>query len=247
MQQSAARPDNSTLSAAGIAGLMLAGMLLLGFALDLTIIATTGGPPLVQLASLHADIARLRGNAIWPVDTWVYALSIVPFAIFVVGIRSALHSAGQARLADVGALGAILFQLVHTIHNLALLGTIGLLAQNYVSGSPEAAAAETVSRGLLGFAYAAFEPGIGVGTPLLVISMLAFAAAQRCTSASWSSRLALISAALLALGSLQLFVPAAVAIALIGWIFGIAWTIVTSVGMLTKRGHPAEVLLPQPV
>jgi hypothetical protein len=78
------------------------------------------------------------------------------------------------------------------------------------AGTAEATATETVTRGLLGFAYAAFEPGVGVGTPLLAISMIAFGRAQHRSAAGWWNwRLALLSAGLLAAGALQVVFPPA--------------------------------------
>lgn len=226
---------------AGIAGLVLGGMLALAFVLDFTIIATTGGPPMVQLSSLQADMVRLRGNALWSFDTWIYALSIVPASVFVVGAWSALRATGQGALAGVAAIAFVLFQLTHMLHNLALLAVIQLLASSsYVPGSGDAAALEAVTRGLLGFAYATFDMGLGVGTAFFVVGMLAFAAAQRRTrSRVWT--LALASALLVAVGALQgVFFPT-LFVALVGWVCGIAWTIATSLRLLGGIGLGDEL------
>jgi hypothetical protein len=41
---------------------------------------------------------------VWPIETWVYTLQIVPFAIFVAGLRAMLRSAGEETVADIAAL-----------------------------------------------------------------------------------------------------------------------------------------------
>ena len=68
---------------AGAAGLVLAAMLVVAFVLDFVITGTTGGPPTIALSSLTADLTRARDSVIWPIETWLYSLQIVPFAIFI--------------------------------------------------------------------------------------------------------------------------------------------------------------------
>jgi hypothetical protein len=223
-------------------------MMLVAFALDFTIIGTTGGDPMIALTKLPEDLARARASAIWPIEAWLYTLQIVPFAIFVLGVRASLRSAGQEALADVFALSGIVFMSLHTLHNLAILTTVQVLAAAYVPGSADATAIEAVARGLLGLAYAAFLPGGGVGTAFLVIALAAFAAAQRESRAlpRWSGRLSAASAALLLVGYAQYVVPPTFFVALFGYVIYIAWTIVVTVGLARPFEARSAVLAPQP-
>src|SRR5712691_144651 len=129
-------------------------MMIVAFVLDFTIIGTTGGDPMIALTKLPEDLARARASAIWPIEAWLYTLQIVPFAIFVLGVRASLRSAGQEALADVFALSGVVFMSLHTLHNLGIVTTVQVLAAGYVPGSAEGAAIEAVARGLLGLSYA---------------------------------------------------------------------------------------------
>lgn len=227
------------------AGLILAALTILGLVLDGAIAASTGGSPMIALATLSTDLLRARGSVVWPIETWVYTLQLVPFAIFVAGLRSMFRAAGEEAIADVAAIGAILFMSLHTLHNLAILTVVQVLAPAYTPGAPDAPAIETATRGLLAFAYAAFLPGGGVGGLLFVVAMAAFAIAQRRSRvlAAGSGRLAGASAVLLAIGFAQYIAFPALFIALIGWLAYLAWTIDVSVGLLrhTERRSSAVV------
>lgn len=228
------------------AGLILAALTLFGLVLDGVISATTGGPPMIALETLSADLGRVRGSVVWPIETWVYTLQLVPFAVFVVGLRSMFKATGQGPIADVAAVGALLFMALHTLHNLAILAVVQVLAPAYSAGAPDAAAIEAVTRSLLAFAYAAFLPGGGVGGLLFVVAMAAFAVAQRRGRllAPGTGRLAGASAVLLALGYFQYVAAPALFIALIGWLAYLVWTIVVSLGLLRsveRRSAPAMV------
>jgi hypothetical protein len=223
-------------------------MMLVAFALDLTIIGTTGGDPVIALTKLPEDLARARASAIWPIEAWLYTLQILPFAIFVLGVRAFLRSAGQETFADIFALSGMVFMSLHTLHNLGIVTTVQVLAAGYVPGSADGAAIEAVARGLLGLSYAAFVPGGGVGTAFLVIALAAFAAAQRESRAlpRWSGRLATASAALLLVGYAQYVAPPAFFVALFGYVVYIAWTIVVTVGLARPIEAPSAVLATQP-
>ncbi|MGH2471532.1 MAG: hypothetical protein ACRDG6_03885 [Candidatus Limnocylindria bacterium] len=203
---------------------------------------------MIALTKLPEDLARARASAIWPIEAWLYTLQIVPFAIFVLGVRASIRSAGQEALADVFALSGILFMSLHTLHNLAIVTAVQVLAAAYVPGTAEGTAIEAVARGLLGFAYAAFVPGGGVGTALLVAMLAAFTAAQGETRAlpRWSGRLSAAGAALLAVGYAQYLVPAAFFVALLGVVIYIAWTIVVTVGLARPLEARSAVFAPQP-
>ncbi len=230
------------------AGLVLAGMMILGFALDVAIISTTGGAPMVGLDTLAADLGRVRGSAIWPTEAWVYTLQIVPFALFVLGLRATLRTAGAELAADVATLAAVLFMGFHTLHNLAFIAVIQGLAPVYVQGAPNAPAIEATARGFVTFADATFLPGGGVGGLLFVTMMAAFVVAQRRTRAlaAGSGRIAAASAVLLAIGYAQYIVPAALFVALIGWLAFIAWTAVVSIGCLQAAERRSTALAAQP-
>lgn len=230
-----------------VAGLTLAFLTVLGLALDGAIAATTGGPPMIALATLSADLQRARGSVVWPIETWVYTLQIVPFALFVAGLRTMLRSAGEEAVADVASLAAILFMALHTLHNLAILTVVQVFAPAYLPGAADAGAIETAVRGLLALAYAAYLPGGGVGGLLFIAALAAFAVGQRRSRvlASGSGRLAAASAALSALGYLQYIVFPALFIALVGWLAYLAWAITVSVGLLRSTApRPSRVAAP---
>lgn len=231
-----------------IAGVVLAVMTILAFALDFVIIVTTGAPPLIALATLPADLVRARDSAIWPIDAWLYTLQIVPFTIFVVGLRARFRSTGQEAVADIATVAALLFMALHTLHNLAIVTVVQTLAPSYVPGAPEATAIEATARGLLGVAYAAYLPGGGAGGLFFVAAMAGFATAQRRSAAfaAGSGSLAIASAVLSAVAYAQYVIPAALYVGLIGWLAYIAWTVVVSLGLLRSGERRSPVLAAQP-
>lgn len=220
----------------------------LGFALDFVVISTTGGPPQIFLASLSADLVRARNSSIWPIETWVYSLQAIPFVVFILGMRAALRDAGEEALADIAALAGVFFMALHTLHNLAILAVVNVLAPTYVAGAADAASTEAVARGLLGVAYAAFLPGGGIGGALLVLALASFAMAQRRSRAfpAWSGRLATFAAVLLTVAYLQYIVPAAFFIALPGYVAFILWTAAVSRGLQGSAPRRAPVTAAQP-
>lgn len=212
------------------AGFVLTGMLIVAFALDLAIMATTGGPPAVYPATVGADLVRLGGSAIWPVEAWLYTLLLVPFAAFVVGVRAQLQAAGEELAADLAALAAILFMALHTLHNLSILTIVHGLAPDYAPGSAAAAGIETTARAFATFASVTFEPGGGVGGLLFIVALATFGIAQRRSLALGSSRLATASALLLSVGYAHYLVFAAFFVALLGWVAFIGWVVAVTAG-----------------
>ncbi len=233
---------------AGIAGVVLAAMMIVAFVLDFVIIATTGGPPMIYLESLSADLARARDSAIWPLETWLYTLQVVPFAIFIIGVRSALRAAKEEGIADMATLAAVFFMALHTLHNLLILTVVQVLAPAYVNGTAAASSIETVARAFLGLAYAAFLPGGGIGSALLVAAVLGFAIAQRRTHAlaAPSGRLAAASAVLMTVAYAQYVVPPTFFVALVGYLAYVAWTAVVSAGLLRSAPNGVAVLTLEP-
>ena len=76
----------------GLAGLTLLAMLVISFIMDFAIISTTGGKPNIDVVNVGPDLLRAQGSLIWPVETWLYLLMIVPFAVFAFGVYWALRS-----------------------------------------------------------------------------------------------------------------------------------------------------------
>jgi hypothetical protein len=227
-----ARPARSTLWFAGAAGAFFTAMLIAGLVLDGAVSSSTGGAPVIGLDTLSADLGRAHGSHVWPVEAWVYTLAAVPFVFFVAGLRRALAGAGHAVLADAGAVAALLFMVLHTVHNLALLAVVQFLAPHYTAGAADSTAIEATARGLIGFGDAAFLPGGGVGSILLVGAMVVFARVQ----SGWASRLAIAAAALVTVGYLQYAAGPALFVALGGWVAFIAWSAVSSAGLLRRGG-----------
>jgi len=232
---------------AGAAGLVLTAMLVVAFVLDFVIIGTTGGPPMIALAALAADLTRARGSVIWPIETWLYSLQIVPFAIFILGVRSAFRGSPSEWLANASTVAAVLFMALQTLHNLAILAVVQVMAPTYVPGATDAPAIEAVSRGLLGLGYAAFVPGGGVGGVFFVLAGAGFAIAQRRTGAlpRWTGPLAAASAGLTAIAFGQYLVPPIFALALVGFLAFIAWVALASVSLFRAAPGAAAPALPE--
>ena len=112
----------------GYAGFAFAAFLVAGFALDAAIIATTGGqPPQLSATNIGADLARAGASRIWGIELWVYATAVIPFALFLPGLRSALAARGGSWV-DVGVISAGLFIALHTLHNVAYAAVVTGLA-----------------------------------------------------------------------------------------------------------------------
>jgi hypothetical protein len=217
----------------GIGALAFAATLVAGFALDGAIAITTGGPPQLFLSSLSADLTRSGGSAVWRVELWTYIAAIVPFAFFVPGLRVSL-SQRSAALADIGAVTGILFIVFHTVHNIAYAAIVTGLAPSYVPGTAAGIATEQVARGLIALAESAFLPGGGIGGALLVAFLGTFGIAQRREGMRAAGAVALVAAALSALGYLGVFVGLlALPIALAGWVGVIAWAAMTGRALLS--------------
>ena len=231
---------------AGAAGVVLTGLLVVAFALDLTIIGTTGGPPVIALGALGPDLQRAAGSAVWPLETWLYTLQIVPFGVFILGVRSAYRGTAAEWIAGAATVSGLLFMILHTLHNLAILAVVQVLAPAYVAGAPDAPAIEATARGLLGLANAAFLPGGGVGGALLVLVTAGFAIADgraRGLASPWSGRFAWAAAGLSAIAYAQSVVPAMLAVALVGFLGFIGWVALSSMSPL-RAAPRASVVIP---
>jgi hypothetical protein len=226
---------------AGAAGLVLAGLLSAAIVLDFAIIASTGGPPVIGLDTLSADLQRARGSAIWPIEGWLYCLQIVPFAVFVVGLRSTFRGTREDALAGVAMTAGILFMVMHTIHNLAVVAVVQVMAPVYSPGAANAASIEAASRAILGFSYSAFLPGGGVGSLLLVLATAGFAVVQsrtRALASGWMAPFAWATAALVGAGYAQYLLPPAFVLALIGFFAFVGWITASSLSLLRADIRP---------
>lgn len=220
----------------GYAGFAFAAFLVVGFALDAAIIATTGGqPPQLSATNIGADLARAGASRIWGIELWVYATAVIPFALFLPGLRSALAARGGSWV-DVGVISAGLFIALHTLHNVAYAAVVTGLAPSYVAGSAGATAMEQVARGFIAFAETMFLPGGGIGGAAQVLALIAFGMAQRRSGAHRTASLAFTSAGVMALGYVRVLIPgdSATLVALVGWIAFIAWSLITSFGLVRE-------------
>jgi len=225
----------SGMRVSGLAGLAFAAVLVAGFVMDGVIAVTTGGPPELYSATISADLVRSGSSVAWPIELWIYILAALPFAIFLPGLRSALsgRDAVSAQLGEIGAICAAFFILFHTLHNLAYAAIVTGLAPSYAAGTASAVATERAAQGLIAFAEGSFLPGGGIGGALLAAALFAFGTAQQRAGSRGVGRLAIVAAALSALGYIGVFVgQAALPIALAGWVAFITWSALTSLALL---------------
>src|SRR5216684_4695609 len=205
------------ISLAAGSGVLLAVMLVAGFAADMAIVLTTGGPPVLDPAKIGAELLRAKGAMLWLPEAWLYTLMIVAVPAFIVGAYTALRKEGDRGLPSLGLIGALLFWIFQTIHNLGFLTVLQVVAAGYTGAGPEGPAAEAVARALLGFANSAFGFGTSVGGLFLVGYLACFGMATVRTGGlpRWTGFAALAASALALLAYLQVVSQA------LGPIFGI--------------------------
>ena len=218
----------------GIAGIIFALMLVVAFGLDFALIATTGGEPTFNLANIGPDLLRAQKSAIWPVETWIYALMIVPFSVFALGVYLVLRAESDKGFPALGVVTTLVFWIFSTLHNAAILTVLQVLIPSYAAGSPAAPSIEVMARGLLGFGNTLFTPGGGVGTLLLVIGM---AVTGRATLAGgqlprWTGYVAMACAGFSLLGYLQYLSRGLLVLGLIGFVLYILWVIGVAIRLL---------------
>lgn len=223
-------------------GLALVVTLVVAFILDMTLIATTGGPPQVYAATIGSDLSRAGASTIWPIELWVYVAAMVPFVVFLPGLAAALRVHSE-RLVEAGTFAGAAFIVFHTIHNMAYLAVVGGLAPAYAAGSPSAAATEQTARGLVAFAETAFLPGGGIGGALQIVMLIAFGIAQRHAGQRAAAWLAFASAGLATLGFARIAVPDAPVLPLVlgGWVAFVVWAGVSAVRLLDSEPIPAAI------
>jgi len=225
---------------AGLAGVVLAVVLTLAFALDFVIIGTTGGPPVFRLDRIGSDLVRAKGSAVWIIEAWFYALLIVPFSVFAVGVYRLLRQR-EAQLALAGLIGTTLFWIFSTAHNAAIITVLQELVPRYDSGSPTGAGLEAAAQALLGFGNTLFYPGGGVGTLLFVVGIAAtgWATLRSGGFPRWTGYVAYGSAVFSALGYLQYLADPLLALGLIGHVFYIVWIAATALYLVRLRPSAA--------
>src|SRR5438105_8023178 len=108
----------SGMRVSGLAGLAFAAVLVTAFVLDGVIAVTTEGPPQIWATTISADLARSGNSVVWRVESWAYLAALIPFAIFLPGLRTTLSSRDRVA-AEIGTIMAGLFIVFHTVHNLA--------------------------------------------------------------------------------------------------------------------------------
>ena len=230
------RPLGIQLAAAS--GVALAVMLVAGFAADIAIVLTTGGPPVLDPAKIGSELLRAKGSTVWMVEAWLYTLMIIAVPAFILGVYAALRREGDPGLPGLGAIAALIFWLFHTIHNLGFVTVLQVVATGYTGVGAEGSAADAVARALLGFANAAFGFGTSVGGVFLIGSMacLGVATLQNGGLPRWTGYAALAAAALALIAYLQVIVPALGPIfGIPGWLLHIAWVIGVAVALVRGR------------
>jgi len=131
--------------------------------------------------------------------------------------------------------GALLFWIFHTIHNLGFVTVLQSVAAGYNGEGAESQAAEAVARALLGFANSAFGFGTGVGGLFLVGYLACFGMATVKTGGlpRWTGFVAFASAALALLAYLQVVSPLlGPVLGVPSWILHIVWVIGVTVALL---------------
>src|SRR5207302_11301517 len=114
---------------AAASGVALAVMLVAGFATDIAIVLTTGGPPVLDPAKIGSELLRAKGTTVWMVEAWLYTLMIIAVPAFVLGVYAALRREGDPGLPGLGAIAALIFWLFHTISNTAFVQGSQVLAR----------------------------------------------------------------------------------------------------------------------
>ncbi len=220
----------------GIAGIVLAAMMILTFILDFTIIATSGAPE-IDLNNVGPDLVRAGDNLIWHIESLLYLFQIVPFSGFALGIYWTLKSDQDGGLPALGLLTTGLFWVFHTLHNAAIVTTIYSLAPDYVPGTLQGQLIEAIAHGLLATGNTFFRPGGGVGTLLLVVGMIAMGQVILRTShfPRWTGYAAMATALFSLVAYLQYVAESFFYLALVSWIIYIVW--ITVVSLRLTRYH----------
>jgi hypothetical protein len=220
-----------------LAGLTLAAMLIIAFALDFAIIGMTGGQPGFDLQNIGDDLLRAQGSGIWRVEAWLYLLMVVPFVVFAFGVYHDIHAQSDAGLPALGLSALTLFWIFSTIHNAAIVTVLQVLVPGYRSGAADGPGLEAAARALLGLGDTIFVPGGGVGSLFLVIGIasLGQSTLRSRRLPRWTGFVALACALLSLLGYLQYLARPFFFVGLLGFVLYIIWQTAVSLSLLRQR------------
>jgi hypothetical protein len=231
----------------GIAGLVLAPMMIVAFGLDLAIIMTSGGPPLLDPNNIGPELSRAQGVGIWPVELWLYTLMIIPGSLLAIAAYRVLRTEQDDSLAAAGLLATVLFWIFHTLHNVLMLAIFQAVVPNYTGGSANTVAMETVASTVLRIAYAIFNFGTSVGALFLVGSLAALGLATLRSAGlpRWTGYVALASSFAI-LGSYLQFLSGSfsnpfVVFGVLGWLLYMTWVIGTTLTLLRSRSQVRRI------
>lgn len=220
-----------------LSGVVLATMMVIAFALDMSIIQTTSGPPVLSADNIGSELLRARGSAIWLVEGWLYTLMIVPGFVFALAIYWVLRNDDNG-LAGIGLFASALFWVFHTLHNVAMLTVLQVLLPRYASETSEGTAIEVQARALLGLANILFGFGGSVGGFFLAGFLIAYGLVMLKSSLPrWMGYLAVGAGLGVLLSYLQFVSAAFMFIGLLGWILNIVWVVSTTVVLLRSPSH----------
>lgn len=235
--------SSRTIRMGAMGGLVLALMMIVAFALDLTIITTTGGPPIIgmtldrpilEVENISSDLLRAQGVAVWPVELWLYVLMTIPASLLALAAYRVLRTDHDDSLAAVGLLAITLFWIFHTIHNVLMLAVVQALVPHYASGGPGATATEVVTLTVMQISLTAFNFGTSVGALFLVGALVAFGLAilKRANLPRWTGYVALASGMMILGSYLQFLNSGFFFLGLLGWVLHIVWVIGVTLALL---------------
>jgi len=206
-------------------GILLVVMLVTAFALDLAIWNSTGGPPAIDLNHLSTDLVRANGSSLWPIETWLYILLVIPGLTFTIGVKSVLKHPDQELLLVTAKNSMILFWIFHTLHNVVLLTVLYGAASYSPADTTQALNFESVADMLLRFSNLLFGFGTSIGALFLVFALGLFGYLTYLNK-KFTNRIAFIalgaSIAIL-LSYLQSVSGVFFALGLLGWVLFIFW------------------------
>ena len=223
----------------GMAGLVLALMMIVAFALDMAIIITTGRPPLLDPQKISLDLVRAQGVPFWPLETWLYTLMIIPGSVLAIATYRVLHSEHEDSMIAFGLLATILFWIFHTMHNVLILAVFQALVPHYSGGSLGATTMEVVAAMIMTIASVTFDFGSGVGSLFLAGSLGASGLATLRTAEfpRWTGYVAL-AASLAMLGAyLKFMFQGIFFLGLLGWVLFIIWVIGAALAILRSANQ----------
>lgn len=230
---------------AAVSGVLLSIMLIGAFALDMAIVQTTGGQPLLNPDSAGSELLRAKGSTVWLLEGWVYTLMIVPAFVFILAPYQVLRR-DDSSLAAIGLFAAALFWIFHTLHNAAMLAVLQILVPGYTAGTPQALSTELLATTLLGLANILFGFGTSVGAFFLIGFLFAFGFATLRSSRlpRWTGYVLLAAGIAISVSYLQFLSIAFTLIGVFGWVLSIIWVVATTITFLRPTSRSSVVAEP---